>query len=110
MEQHTTDEPVSVVVTVTPAPLVVMTVRQGTVVLLLPDTRTSPVTVKTFPAGSVVVISVVGIGEGVVETIAAEELPVAASVVACVNSELLVTTAFAQNSMPHATSSKRIRC
>lgn len=74
VEQHTTDKPVSVAVTVTPAALVVMTVRQGTVVLLLPNTRTSPVTVKTFPEESVVVISVVGIG--------AVELPVVVWVVA----------------------------
>jgi hypothetical protein len=75
VEQHTIDEPVSVLVTVTPAALVVMIVRQGTVVLLVPDMRISPVMVKLFPAESVVVISVVGIG--------AAELPVAASVAAC---------------------------
>lgn len=40
-----TDEPVSVLVIVTPAALVVMTVRHGTVVVLFPDIRTSPVTV-----------------------------------------------------------------
>ena len=83
-EKHTIDEPVSVLVTVTPAALVVMTVWQGTVVLLLPDMRTSPVTVKTSPAESTVVISVVGIGEGVVETMGAKKLPIGAWVVACV--------------------------
>jgi hypothetical protein len=51
-----------VLVTVTPAALVVMTVRQGTVVLLLPEMRISPVTVKVFPATSVVVMSVVAAG------------------------------------------------
>lgn len=68
VEQHTTDEPVSVLVIATPSALVVMTVRQGTVVLLLPDMRISPVTVKLFPAESVVVISVVaGAGAGAIE-------------------------------------------
>lgn len=43
--ERTTDEPVSVLVIVTPAALVVMTVRHGTVVVLFPDIRTSPVMV-----------------------------------------------------------------
>jgi len=51
--------------------------------------------VKTSPAESVVVISVVGIGEGVVETIGAEELPVAAWVVAC-GAEVVVLEACAE--------------
>lgn len=42
---RTTDEPVSVIVIVAPAALVVITVRHGTVVVLFPDTRTSPVMV-----------------------------------------------------------------
>jgi hypothetical protein len=102
-EKHTTDEPVSVLVTVTPAALVVMTVRQGTVVLLLPDMRTSLVTVKTSPAELVVVISVVGIGEGIVKTMGAEELPVAAAV-------LMTTPAEAQYCTDNSWAARRTRC
>lgn len=46
-------------VTATPAALVVITVRHGTVVLLVPDTRITPVIVKLLPEESVVVTSVV---------------------------------------------------
>lgn len=60
-----TDESISVLVIIAPAALVVITVRHGTVVVLFPDIRTSPVTVKTFPAESVVVTSVVGMAAGV---------------------------------------------
>lgn len=68
IEQHTTDEPVSVLVTATPAALVVMTVRQGTVVLLVPDTRITPVIVKLLPVESVVLTSVVaGAGAEAIE-------------------------------------------
>lgn len=63
--ERTTDEPVSVLVIIAPAALVVITVRHGTVVVLFPDIRTSPVMVKTFPAKSVVVTSVVGMAAGV---------------------------------------------
>lgn len=83
-------------VTVTPAALVVMTVRQGIVVLLVPDMRISPVTVKTFPAVSVVVMSVVGIGE------------VAAFVVACVaTGRSIVTPAERQNCWANTRVAKR---
>lgn len=55
-------------VTATPTALVVMTARQGTVVLLVPDTRITPVIVKLLPAESVVVTSVVaGAGPGAIE-------------------------------------------
>lgn len=55
-------------VTATPAALVVMTVRQGTVVLLVPDTRITPVIVKLLPVESVVLTSVVaGAGAEAIE-------------------------------------------
>lgn len=57
VEQYITDKRVPVLVTNTPVVLVVITVRQGMVVLLVLNIRISPAIVKLVLVESVVVIS-----------------------------------------------------
>lgn len=77
VEKHTMDEPVSVLVTVIPALSVVITVRQGIVVLVVPNVSITPVIVKLLPTESEVVISVVARGlelEVVIDVVSGEPM------------------------------------
>lgn len=91
-------------VTVEPALSVVITVRQGTVLVLEPDMMSTPVTVKTAPAESVVVISVVGRAEGAV-------VPEDDAVASGLADELapIITPAWAQYCTPKSVASARRR-